>query len=113
MVKNENELLGELIKIQRKHGKVDNSNLSELTGTDGITLEFLSKKLDEKHYIVYSMDTSVVTDLGVANYVSKPKSFLLWIAKLLVLTLKEDVVFFSGVSSGLLVAYLMWKFGLV
>lgn len=111
MIKNENELLGMLINIQNQCGKIDNSTLSSVVKTDSVSLEFLSKKLAEKHYITYSMDASFVTDLGRANYITKKKLFLLWIAKLLVLTLKELFVFATGVASGLIVAYFSWKFG--
>lgn len=111
MIKNENELLGILISIQDKNGKVDNSKLSQITNTDNATLKHLMDILIEKHYVIYTYDTTDVTDLGKVNYVPKWKQMLLWLAKLLVLTVKELFVFASGVLSGLLVAYLTWKFG--
>lgn len=109
MIKSENELLGLLIKIQNENGKVDNSELPKIANTDNVTLDFLLKKLEQKRYVVYAYDITDVTDLGKANYIPKWKQALLWITKLLALTIKELIVFALGIAATIITEIILGK----
>lgn len=110
MIKDENELFGELIKIENSLGKIDNSKLSETLGTDNVTLNVLMDNLSAKRYIIKSMDISSVTDLGKTSFISKKKRFIQYLKNATKFILKELFVFFLGILSGLLIAYFSWKF---
>lgn len=108
MVKNENELLGLLIRIQDDNRNIDNAKLLEVSKMDGYSLEFLMKPLIEKHYVIYSMDTTTLTSLGIANYISPWKKALSWSVTLL----KFAVSYTLGIFSGIIAAWLMIKLGI-
>lgn len=110
MIKDENELLGELIKIENSFGEINNSKLPEMLNTDNVTLSFLMDKLSEKRYVIKTMDMSSVTDLGRISFISKKKRFIQCLKSMTTFALKELFVFFLGVLSGLLIAYVSWKF---
>lgn len=108
MIKNENELLGLLIKMQDKNRKIRNDDLLSSAEIDGISLEYLLKSLANKSYVVYSMDTTTLTTLGIANYVSAWQRILSWFITLL----KFAISYTLGVFSGIIAAWLMIKLGI-
>ena len=74
-IKNENDLLGFLIKLKDKNNKVRNHILLQQSQMDSVSLEHLMKGLIENHYVIYSMDTTTITKLGENNYISPLKKF--------------------------------------
>lgn len=112
MIKNENDFLGFLIKIKQNNGNISVSRILKESELNNIDCAHYLKSLQTKGYIQY-MDTETyhIYPEGINAYVSFPKKLTRFIEKILIFTTKELFVFISGVASGLLVAYLVWKFG--
>lgn len=68
MIKNSNDLLGLIIKMANSNGDVDTNELVEAAGIDRFSVDTLSKELADKHYIIYTLDTFTLTDLGRIAY---------------------------------------------
>ena len=106
MIKNENDLLGLIIKNKDRNNEIKVSRLFSVANTDSISLQELVNRLVKQKYLIYSTDILSLTDLGIRNYVSPTKKFFLWFAKLLILTIKELIVYIFGIISGVAIAYL-------
>ena len=106
MIKNANDLLGFLIKNRNGKNEVRASVILENAGMDSISLNYLIKQLKEQCFIIYSYDTIGITDLGLRNYISPMRKSIVWVSKLLILTLKNLIVYAAGIASGVIIAYL-------
>ena len=107
-VKDKNDMLGFLIANQKPNGDVPSKIILDKLNDiclDNFSANQLIKSLSDAHYIIYAMDVITVTKLGENNYNSPYKRFALWLAKLLVLTVKNVVLYVGGILSGILVAY--------
>lgn len=100
-IKNANDLLGFLIYHMDKKQDVRAGFILENANMDNVSLTFLLKELEEKHYIICSLDTAHVTDLGKFNYRSPYKRFV----RFLFFAFKEIFFFIAGVLSGILVSF--------
>ena len=107
-VKDKNDMLGFLIANQKPNGDVPSKIILDKLNDiclDNFSANQLIKSLSDVHYIIYAMDVITVTKLGENNYNSPYKRFAIWLAKLLVLTVKNVVLYVGGILSGILVAY--------
>lgn len=107
-IKNENDLLGLLIKLKDKNGDVDNKTLLSSSKTKSYSLDFLMRGLIDKHYVIYTCDTTTLTDLGLYNHISIPRRIFSWLITLL----KFAVSYTLGVFSGIIATWLMIKLGI-
>lgn len=107
-IKNENDLLGLLIKLKDKNGNVDNNVLLSSSKSEPYSIEFLMNGLINKRYVIYSYDTTTLTSLGLYNYISIPKRIFSWLITLL----KFAFSYTLGVFSGIIATWLMIKLGI-
>ena len=110
-IKNENDMLGFLIKHMDSRKDVPASVILKESGLDQVSCNRLLKDMAKSGYIIFSMDVMTVTSLGENNYVSPKKKFFLKVREVSVIALKEIIVFFSGVGVGLAVNFLTSHFG--
>ena len=106
MIKNSNDLLGVLIKNKNSNNDVSNNELIEISEMDPYSLKFLLNQLIDKGYVIYTMDTTTVTSLGINNYNSNMKRFVNWISPKLIIAAKEIIIFVAGALSTLLINYI-------
>lgn len=106
MIKNKNDLLGLIIKNKNKDNSIKNTELIKLSNLDNYSLDVLIKELIQEKYIIYTLDITTLTSLGINNYISPAKSFITKLCKLLILTIKELIAFALGVGSAILVEIL-------
>ena len=110
MIKNENDLLGILIKNKDQNNMVEINLLKSIADIDQFSLQELISRLSAKKYLLPSMSAVTLTDLGIRNYVSPRKKFAMWMAKMLVLTVKNLLFYVAGIISGILVSYFSNRF---
>ena len=106
MIKNENDLLGFIIMNKDQNNEIKTNYLISIANTDLVSLSELVDRLVAKKYLIFSYDILSLTDIGIRNYVSTQKRFAIWLSKLLVLTIKNAMVYIAGILSGILVAYI-------
>lgn len=109
-IQNENDMLGFLITHMDSNHNVGADVILKEAGIDNLSCYALLKSLESSHYIIYTYDTMTVLSLGELNYRSPLKKLLLWILKLLILTIKNLIIYIAGILSGLIVAYLSYIF---
>ena len=110
-IKNENDFLGYLIK-NSKNNVCNQHECYKESGLDQSSFIYYANILKDKHYIETDVTNYYITQIGINNYISPVKKFALSFLKFSVLTLKELLVFLSGIVSGILVAYFIHLFGL-
>lgn len=105
-IKNENDFLGLLISQKDSSGNVDISKMSSDLGLTSIDISYMVKSLSEKDYIIQT-DSRIIHlyPWGISAYKPLWKIIAMPIGKLLILTIKNLVLFIGGILSGLIVAY--------
>ena len=101
-IKNENDMLGFLIAKMDSNKDVRAKVILSESGLDNISCFQLIKSLEKSHYIIYSTDIITVISIGENNYRSPFRKFVSFIGW----RIWELFVFFSGILSGVLIAYL-------
>lgn len=109
-IKNENDMLGLLIKRMDENNEVDNNKLANDTSIefDKYSMKILMKELNRRGYIIYTMDTTTLTKLGINNYISIWDRAFSWCITLI----KFIVSYALGVFSGVLIAIIIYKLGI-
>ena len=107
-VKNENDMLGLLLKLEDKNHNVQNQKLLDLGCYENYSFDILIDELRRKHYVIYTLDQTTITMLGRNNYVPKWRKVVGWLFTLL----KFAVSYTLGVLSGVIATWLMIKFGI-
>lgn len=106
-IKNENDFIGFLISIKSVENDIDThaalkeSNLSHvdfLHFMDSLLSKGLVKYNDTQTYHMFPE--------CISAYRPTYKRILLWIAKMLILTVKNVIIYVGGILSGVIVAYL-------
>lgn len=111
-IKNENDFLGFLVSIKNEKNSISVRNVLDQSGLSDIDCSHYFKSLQTKGYVRHmDSETYHIYPDGISAYISPAKRTFHVVGRMLVLTIKELFVFLSGVASGLLVAYLIWKFG--
>lgn len=101
-VKNENDMLGFLIAKMDYNKDVPAKVILNESGLDNISCNQLLKSLETSNYIIYSTDIVSVVSLGINNYRSPFKRFIIFIGW----RIWDLIVFLAGILSGVLITYL-------
>ena len=107
-IKDENDLLGVILKNCDSDREIDSRRLIKLTDLDSFEVEFLLHKLSENRFVVYTTDIVQITHLGVKNYVSPMKKALRFLA----FATKEVIIYLLGIASGVAGAVILHLIGI-
>ena len=107
-INNENDMLGLLLKLEDENHTVQNQKLIDLGCYENYSFDILIKELIRKHYVIYTLDQTTITMLGINNYISKTHSICRWI----IILLKFVVSYTLGVFSGVIATWLVVKLGI-
>ena len=107
-IKDENDLLGVILKNCDSNREIGANRLISLTDLDGFEVEFLLNKLAENSFVLYTMDIVQITHLGAKNYVSPIKKALRFLA----FATKEVVIYLLGIASGVAGAVILHILGI-
>lgn len=105
-IKNENDFLGYLISVKNSENNINLKKLVESEILPSLDISELVNILVSKNYATQA-DTYTLHlyTWGISAYVPTWKRICLWILKLLVLTIKNLILFVGGILSGIIVAY--------
>ena len=106
MIKNENDFLGLLISNKDSENNVHLSKISSDSGLTSLDISRLIENLS-KHDFIVQTDTETIHlfPWGISAYKPLWKRIAIPICKLLVLTIKNLIIFIVGILSGIIVAY--------
>lgn len=103
---NKNDILGLIISFKNGNNDVDvNKLLTELNITNLDLSEYIKYLENEGYAKLIDSNTLHLYPWGISAYIPDWKRNLLWIAKLLILTLKNLILYVGGILSGIIVAY--------
>lgn len=106
MPKTENEFPRFLISIKDSANNIDLNKAMSESGYSDIDLKQIIVALSEKDYIIQiDANTIHLYPWGIFAYKSRGKRFFLRLSKLLILTVKNLILFVGGILSGIIVAY--------
>lgn len=106
-IRNENDFLGCLISVRDKDNDVDLSKAMHATGFCNLDFSIFLKKLEDKEVIMMlDTETCHLYQWSIDSYQSPMKIALFKIGKLLLLTVKNVVIYVGGIVSGIVVAYI-------
>ncbi|OUO75190.1 hypothetical protein B5F53_18555 [Blautia sp. An249] len=106
MIKNENDFLKVLIESKDSDNDVSVSKVMKGNQLTSLDFSCMLARLTEKEYIIQTdSETIHLYPWGIAAYKSLWKRIAFWIGKLLILTIKNLILFIGGILSGLIVAY--------
>ena len=113
IIKDENSFLGALISIANNNHDCDYNTICKSFSIDAFDMKPYLESLNEKRCLCIT-DTQTIHLFPTAygTYISPAKRIGMWLLKLLVLTVKNFVVFGTGVATGIAIAYFTMKFGL-
>lgn len=105
-IKNENDFLGYLISVKDSENNVDLEKLIKSEILPNLDISELVNILESKNY-TKQIDTCTLHlyTWGISAYIPTWKRIGIWIAKLLILTIKNLILFVGGILSGIIVAY--------
>lgn len=107
MTKTDNKYLGKMIKFCDKNNSFNIADFCQKYGISNTDFTMISKSLKSKNYLIDSdLSTLHICPSAFVDYVSPLKRFLLFTGKLLLLTVKNVVIFCAGILSGIATAYL-------
>ena len=106
-IKNENDFIGFLISVKSSENDIDVHSAFKASGLSQIDFSHYTDSLTDKGLLKY-MDTQTYHMFPecISSYCPTNKRILLWIAKMLVLTVKNVIIYVGGILSGVIVAYL-------
>lgn len=106
-IKNTNDFIGFLISVKSDFNDIDTSIALSLSGLS---------QIDFSHYIDLLLNNGLIKYIDtqtyhlfpecISSYCPTYKRILLWISKMLILTVKNVIIYIGGILSGVLVAYL-------
>ena len=109
----EEEILKSIAKCQQKYGRATYSDIAKSLSIDDISLQPFIKSLNQKRYIISTMDSVEVTPLGISvckesKGIAKARRLLYGLSKF---TLQRVIDIGIGIIIGLAVAYFTHHFG--
>ena len=101
-----NDLFGLIISSRNETNDVNINKLMDNYNLTSIDLSEFIKYLESEGY-AKQVDTNTLHlfPWGISAYNPRWKTILLWFGKLLVLTLKNLILYIGGILSGIIVAY--------
>ena len=107
-IKNENDFLGFLISIKNENDDVSVIKTFRESGLSNIDCAHYFKSLSSKGLLDFiDTDTYHLYPHGISSYVSPLKRLSLWVAKLLVLTIKNLIVYIAGILSAVIAGVIL------
>lgn len=112
MIKNENDLLGFLIKNMNSDNECNSYNCLTTSGLDNHSFLSFIKSLESKNYIT-TLDfcTYRVTDIGLHNYESPTMNTKKSFFSFSKYAFNKIICFIAGIISALVAAYIVYKMG--
>lgn len=105
-IKNENDFLGYLISVKDSENNVDLEKLIKSEILPNLDVSELVNILVSKNYAKQTDSCTLhLYTWGISAYIPTWKRIGIWVIKLLVLTIKNLILFVGGILSGIIVAY--------
>ena len=103
---NKDDILGLIISFKNENNDVNINNLLKELNITNLDLSEYIKDLESEGYAkLVDSNTLHLYPWGISAYKPKWKRCLLWIAKLLILTIKNLILYVGGILSGIIVSY--------